>query len=402
MNRRVLFVDDDPSVLAGLRRMLRPMRDEWEMEFVGSGAEALESIDRAPSDVVVTDMRMPGMSGAELLDEVRRRRPETVRIVLSGQSDRESTLRSLGPTHQYLSKPCDSEMLKRTVGRACRLRDLLRDPVLKSLVSGMDSLPSLPARCVELMDLIQSPDASAAKVGDVIAQDMGMTTKILQLVNSAFFGIPRHVSSPAQAVGLLGLETVKALVLSVQVFTQFQGAARSGLALESLWTHSGATGALAKGIAGKESCPRDEIDEAFLAGLLHDVGKLVIAVNLPDKHREVTELAKTDAVPLHSAEMVILGSTHAEVGAYLLGLWGLSDPIVEAVAFHHRPAESAAPEFRPLTAVHVADALEYEAVGAATANPQVDTEHLTMIGRAERLPEWRALAGKTLQRSEAA
>jgi HD-like signal output (HDOD) protein len=100
--------------------------------------------------------------------------------------------------------------------------------------------------------------------------------------------------------------------------------------------------------------------------------------------------------------MVILGSTHAEVGAYLLGLWGLSDPIVEAVAFHHRPAESAAPEFRPLTAVHVADALEYEAVGAATANPQVDTEHLTMIGRAERLPEWRALAGKTLQRSEAA
>src|SRR5580658_4320206 len=186
MNKRILFVDDEPMILQGIQHSLRGMRAEWEVELAGSGAQALETMERTPFDVVITDMRMPGMDGAQLLDLVKARFPRTVRIILSGQSDRETILRSVGPSHQYLSKPCDLDELKQRLIRALALR---------------------------------SPETPIAKIGDLIAQDMGMCAKVLQLANSAFFGLSCHISNPRQAVSLIGAENLQALVLSVQVFS---------------------------------------------------------------------------------------------------------------------------------------------------------------------------------------
>ena len=145
MNKRILFVDDEPAVLQGLQRSLRGMRQEWEMEFAASGREALETMARSPFDVVITDMRMPEMDGAQLLDQVRKRFPQTVRIVLSGQSDRETILRSIGPTHQYMAKPCDLEDLKQKLTHTFALRELLADPRLKEIVCQLENIPSLPS-----------------------------------------------------------------------------------------------------------------------------------------------------------------------------------------------------------------------------------------------------------------
>jgi len=391
MKKRILFVDDEPNVLAGLQRMLRPLRGEWEVTFAQSGPEALEKLAAAPFDVVVSDMRMPGMDGAALLAEVRQRYPGTVRIVLSGHSDKEMILRSVGPAHQYLAKPCDAETLKDTISRACALRNLLADESLKQVIAQMPSLPSLPAVYAELTRTLNSPDASVQAVGRIIASDVGMTAKILQLVNSAFFGLRRHVSSPAEAAVLLGLETIKALVLSVQVFSEFRAAQLEGFSLEALWKHSLATGAGAKQLAADEKSDGKLVDCALMAGLLHDAGKLVLAAHLGPRYGQTIAAARERGLPLWQAERETLGTTHAEVGAYLLGLWGLPDPIVEAIAFHHEPGRCLAQSFGTLTAIHVADFLDHEMRPEAcqTVPSPVDVAYLSRIGAADRLNRWR-------------
>ena len=398
--KRILFVDDETKVLQGLQRMLHPMRHKWQMAFVQSGREALDALAEQSFDVVVSDMRMPGMDGCEVLTEVMRRYPETVRIVLSGYSDKETILRSVGPTHQYLAKPCDSELLKRVIARAYAVRDVLSDDALRQVVSQMQSLPSLPQLYVEMVEELRSPDASIKKVGEVIRKDVGMTAKVLQLVNSAFFGLGRHVSDPAQAAALLGLDALEPLVLSVQVFSQFDGAGATGLCLDALWNHSAATGTLSRRICMGEDCEASVRDHALMAGLLHDVGKLVLATSLPERYRQVVALARDEACTQWQAERQVLGTTHAEVGAYLLGLWGLPDPIVEALAFHHRPNECIETTLTPLTAVHAANALEHEAHRAAQCRGVngLDIDYLARIGLAERLPEWRELCQTGMQK----
>ncbi len=208
MNIKILFVDDEPNVLSGLQRMLRSMSHEWEMKFAGSGREALDILSNESFNVVVSDMRMSGMNGVELLTEVMKRYPQTVRIVLSGYLDREMILKSVRPVHQFISKPCDAEKLKSAIARTMALRGLLAGGTLKKVVSQMDSLPSLPSVYTEIIDELERPESSIQRVGSIVSRDNGMTTKVIQLVNPAFFGVPRHIANPAQAVVLLGLETI--------------------------------------------------------------------------------------------------------------------------------------------------------------------------------------------------
>ncbi len=263
--------------------MLRSMRHEWEMSFAENGAQALQILGERPFDVIVSDMRMPGMDGAELLKRVMERFPQIVRIILSGQSEQESIIRAMSCTHQFLSKPCDPELLKATVSRAFALRDLLANETLKQLVLQIQSLPSLPSIYVELTEALQSPDASTKQIAEIISKDVAMTAKILQLVNSAFFGLRERVSNPAQATTLLGLETIRALALSVNVFCQFDEKELPDFSLSELWSHSLTVGTLAKAICKSNSRESKMCDEALVAGFLHDAGTLVLAANLPKK-----------------------------------------------------------------------------------------------------------------------
>ncbi len=396
---RILFVDDEPRILAGLRRTLRPMRREWDMSFVESAQEALDFLSAQPCDVIVSDMRMPGMGGMDLLRRVRKLHPHIVRIALSGQADEEAILRSADAVHQFLAKPCAAEMVKSTVTRACTLRELVEGEKLRRLITKMESLPSLPALYHELIDEIQSPDASLKRVGQIVAQDMGMSAKILQLVNSAFFGIQQHVTSPTQAVNLLGLDIIKALVLSVHVFSQFEQDAVGGQSLGALWRHSVVVGAFARQIARAEGSDRKSVDAAFVAGMLHDVGKLVLAVNLPTTYQAVGALVELEGTSLFEAERKQLGANHAQVGAYLLGLWGLPHPVVEATAFHHEPNSQAADHFTGTTAVHVANGLDHErhASDEVGVPPAFDLSHLARLGLTERLLVWRPLCMEVIE-----
>jgi HD-like signal output (HDOD) protein/CheY-like chemotaxis protein len=398
--KKLLFVDDDPNILKGLGRLLHCMRAEWSMEFAESGPQALEMLSRESFDVVVSDMRMPGMDGAQLLSEVMVRYPQTVRIILSGQSDHEFVLRSVGPTHQFLSKPCDPQVLQSVVARACTLRDLVASESLRKTISKVRSLPSPPGLYLQLVEELKSDQSSLQRVGEIISGDVGMSTKVLQLVNSAFFGLPRHLSTPAEAACYLGVETIKALVLSINAFSQLKGDALGDFSIDWLFEHSLATGRLAREIAQAERATARARDEAMMAGMLHDVGQLVLATELAGPFLGAVRVAEHHRIPMWKAELEALGASHAEVGAYLLGLWGLPQPIVEAVAYHHQPGVPLAhsrceanPSFLAAW-VHAADALLGEARDPRSPGvaPALDLDCLRASGLADRVPVWRELA----------
>lgn len=391
--KRILFVDDEPLMGDLFRLMFESMKDQWELYFANSGPEALELLERVPCDVVVSDMRMPGMNGAQLLNEVLKRHPRTARIILSGYAEREAVARCLGAAHQFLQKPSDVLSLKSTLERVCALDLFLEDDRLRTLLGQMSVLPSLPSLYFRMLQELQSPDASADRIGELIAMDPAMTAKLLQLVNSAFFGVARKVSNPIEAVQFLGVGTIRSLALSLHVFSCFSQARAAEFGFERIWSHSLTVGVFAKRLSQLEGLESMSCEEAFVAGLLHDVGKLMLMANRPEDYRTVLALAQRKELPLTAAEAKVFGATHAEVGAYLLGLWGLPVPIVEAVALHHQPATGIQAEFSPLTAVHVANVLEAERSrpGDKSSLPTLDMEYLSRLRQGDRLERWRQL-----------
>jgi HD-like signal output (HDOD) protein/CheY-like chemotaxis protein len=391
MAKRILFVDDEPMVLSGLQRSLRVMRSEWEMVFAPGGNAALAAMDLQPFDIIVTDMRMPGMDGAQLLEEVQKRSPHTLRMVLSGQSDRETILRSVNPAHQFISKPCEVEELRSRLTRAFALKDLLQDPVLRELATKIDKLPSLPHVYLQLNQELRRPEPELHKIDELIGADMAMTAKILKLVNSAFFCLPCEISRASHAIKLLGLDTLRALVLTAHVFEQFDSRLLTPEDVQQISDHSLAVSNSARKIALFEHADQRTQDESFTAGLLHDAGKLILASTLGKKYSEVLEHREKADIGLYAAEFDLLGCSHAQVAAYLFGLWGLPGTIVEAVAWHHDPSESLSVKFSPLAAVHVASAYHDEKSTARLRDrTPVDTVFLAGIGCAEREQVWRS------------
>jgi HD-like signal output (HDOD) protein len=392
MSKRILFVDDEAMVLSGLQRSLRSMRNEWDMAFVTSGAEALRQMEQAPFDVIVTDMRMPAMSGAQLLEEVKRRFPQCFRIVLSGQADEESIMRAVDPAHQYLSKPCDANELKKRLARAFTVRGLLRNAELQAVVSRLQAMPSLPALYIEVTNELENDEPSITRIANLISEDMAMTAKMLQLVNSAFFGLRGRVSNPVQAVQLLGLDTLRALVLSTHVFDRFRSGSEilGEQEVAYLWKHSFVVARFAKHIAAIEKADRQTLDDCFTAGLLHDSGKLILSSVMGEQYQTALELVKRQEKGLIDAETEILGCTHAEITACLLGLWGLPEQVIEGVAQHYCPVGPGQPGFSTVLATHAATYFhEQQAQFWMRDGSSLNLEYLTQCGFGDREETWR-------------
>jgi HD-like signal output (HDOD) protein len=394
--RRVLFVDDEPRILEGLRRMLRSQRHAWEMAFAPGGEAALALMEASAFDVIVSDMRMPGMDGATLLCRVREQYPQVVRIVLSGHTELSTALRVVPVAHQFLAKPCDAEMLRVAIERACHLKALLNDDSIRRTVGALGDLPSLPRTYEALALALADPDTSLQKIARIVEQDVGISAKILQLVNSAFFGIAHSMTNIQSAVSYLGINTLKSLILSVEVFHVFEPKAPlPGFSLEKLQRHA----RLAAHIAARLPVPKHLTDIALVAGMLHDVGKLILAWKLPARFKELLVDAAEEPCPLYRVEEREYGFSHAEIGAYLLGLWGLPYTVVEAVALHHGPNRVPHQNFDAVSAVYVANLLAHE---LEAPSPEVllengvetNQEELAALGVQDDLSDWRALAAE--------
>lgn len=390
--KRVLFVDDEDMVLLGLRRLLRAGGKPWELEFSLGGEAALRACEVNSFDVVVSDMRMPGMDGLELLTEIRDRFPGTARMILSGYSAPQSALSAVGVAHRFLSKPCDAAELESAIERVCVLRDALNSEELQKVVGVIGPLPSLSETFRALTKLIESPAATVRQVADVVRRDPPMAAKVLQLVNSAFFGPAQTVSSLHVAVSHLGMSTIRNLVLVADAFRVFTpGPQISSGEVEALWEHS----RRAALIAGKLPMERSIRELTVIAALLHDIGRLVLMSKMPAQFCAVRALVREKNCAVFEAEQQLLGVSHAEIGAYLLGLWGIPVEIVDAVLSHHRPVPVAGADFGVLEAVFVADLLAHEALpedGVSYEMREPDRICLEQMGLLDRLPEFRRLA----------
>ncbi|HUJ21720.1 MAG TPA: response regulator [Bryobacteraceae bacterium] len=391
--RHILFVDEDPRFLDDLKEMSRQMPAAWQPAFRATARDALRELDQHDFDVIVTGARLPDMPGFELLAEVRQRYPQAVRIVFWHGKKEDLAIRAANTAHQYLVKPCDVMTLRRTLDMALRLRDMLAAPKLQTLISRIASLPSLPALYNQLIESLNDPDVSSRELGEIISQDVGLTSKILQIANSAFFGLYRYVASPAEAAVYLGVDTIRSLTLSAGVFSAFRQNGPPRDFLEQLQRHSTTTGMVASLIAKAERCSKRDCDTSMLGGLLHDAGKLVLAVHYPSEYADLLAGANNNGRTHSEAEQQTFGATHAEMGAYLLWLWGFPDPVCNAVAYHHRPAEFSPNRFSAAGAIHIADALDHEAGDPLGTGPRsrFDESYLAALGLSDRIPEWRSL-----------
>lgn len=335
-------------------------------------------------------MRMPQMNGAQLLKEVMLRFPLAVRLVLSGHADSDLVAQCLGVAHQYISKPCDAEQLKSMIRNACLIGGGHVTLKVKQLLGSIDRLPSMPQVYLQLEKALASEATSSEELGDIIQTDMGMTAKILKIVNSAFFGLRRTVSSPHEAVVYLGTDTIKVLVLANSIFQSAEPLGTSCLNLNDLWRHSLTVAQGAKRIAELEKASREVREQTLVGGILQDVGILVLASNFPEAYDRAAAIALAEKLLIPTVEQEEFGVTHAEVGTYLLGLWGIPAPVLKIVGMHHRPQLIREPGFVPEVAVYAADVLAGERGG----NPLFRTgwfDHQAMVrlGCEDKLPLWR-------------
>lgn len=334
--RRILFVDDEPRVLDGLENVVFSRHREWHCDFAGGGVEALELMGRHAYDILVTDIRMPGMDGAELLGHVRDEHPAVVRVVLSGHCELEVAMRALPLAHQLLGKPCEPATLLGMLQRALEVQSLISEPEVRALLGKVSRLPMRPRIYHQLQTLLESETASLDDVAELISRDVGISSHLLHIANTAFFSRGRPATSLRQVVTRLGVNLVRELTLAAEMMGPLTKEV-AGMCLDRQQQHSLECARLAAGHV-KDAKLRDD---AFLAGLLHDSGKLALAAALPETYADVLQKAAAEARPLSLVEIERFGVSHADVGAYLLGLWGVSFNVCNAVGAHNRPEEFA-------------------------------------------------------------
>lgn len=370
MEINILFVDDDVYFMKDIRKAVKSLNNKWTMHFAKNGREAMSILEEKKNiDLIITNLRMPKMDGAELLGLVKKIYPHIIRIIYSISSDKAMLFNTTNVAHQFFVKNLPPEIFCKKIEKTFFLRKHLHNENLLKLITGMENLPSLPDVFFQLEQALRSPKVSASQVGEIISNDIAMTARILQFVNSPFFGLQNKVTDTVQAVSLLGINTVKSLALHLKVFSAFNLPKNLNFSIEELWIHSYRVATTAKQLVQLTANTQQMMDDANVAGILHDIGKLILC-NVPGYFKNVHELMREDNMSYVDAEYKIYGTSHAEVGAYLLAVWGLSDDIVETVAFHHHPSKVNKGNFSVITAVHLANALVHFA-------PYIDLQHLT-------------------------
>ncbi|GAB4137911.1 HDOD domain-containing protein [Thermopirellula anaerolimosa] len=401
--KRIYFVDDEPRVVDGLRRMLRSQRDEWEMSFFHSGQAALEAMAEREPDIVVSDMRMPGMNGAELLDEVRRRHPGTVRLILSGQCDRSAVLDAAGPAHQFLSKPCSAEVLRNTISRIFDVQDQLANAEVRTAVSRLEALPVAANRLRIISDVLSQPEISEAELIRLVTDDSTLFTKCLQLVGSGFLGTQHAVSDPAEIVPALGADTFRSLVFEKRIFPALPEEPILETAADLFQKMSRATAETARRIAAEETDDERTVRLAEMGGRLARIGVAVLAVIDPAKYVQIWRLSVRQKISRIELEIQFFGVHRADVGAYLLGLWGLSPQLVEIVRNASCPRRAPDRTFSALTAVHAACVLVDQAMSEMLhPNHPLDALYLQDVGVISRIDRWQQIAGAVVEEFELA
>ena len=370
---KVLFVDDEPRILDGLRRSLRGKRSEWDMSFAPGGEPALELLAAAAHDVIVSDMRMPGMDGAELLTRVSNQYPEVARVVLSGHTEPEAAIRVAIAGHRFLTKPTETETLTGVIEQLIVKTSGSHGSEARRIAGTACSLPTLPTQVAELIAALAEQESDVARLPQAVALDTGLTAKLLQLSNSAFFGARPKNAGIAAVVTAMGVPTIQALVTATAAHwssTDWDPDTERYLRLAR--RHAVATACLVESVASPAHRPY-----AHAAALLQDVGALAALAGVAGGVRHDVDLSAgtCEGLPLR------------EVGVELMHLWGLPTPVATAVAERDLPHTAAAPGLGVSGAVRVAHLLIQRTGSSVTEGGEHDQElqallaHPQMVAR---------------------
>lgn len=403
--KNILFVDDNEHVISGIQRQLRPFREQWNLFFATSGPKALELMEQQHIDLIVSDMLMPEMRGDELLKKVSTLYPGTVRMILSGYADEETLKSGLEVAHQYLSKPCTPETLREAISQIFKIQACVSSPRIIDGIGNPNSLPSLPKIYQELTRAIADEETTIQDLANIFAQDMVLSAKLLQLVNSPYFGLNRVVSNLPEAINLIGIRKLNNLVLSVHIKNAFPVKnPEMEKYMQYIWQDAGRTAELAKQIALSENQQEDRPDQAYLGGLLHNMGLLIFLSRGGDQLRDMMKQVKDTDIPIDELEMTYFGFTRAEAAAYLLSLWKIPPRIIESILLQNIPNETDYEGVNALTAVHVAACLLKPSVIEGydrLFDRALDMNYLQRLNKVECLPKWQALAEKVINQFSA-
>jgi len=387
---RVMFVDDDPMVVRGIARNMSMMGGKMAITVRTSATEALASLGKELVDVIITDLCMPGVDGSALLEEVRTHYPTVLRFVLSGEAKPEIMVRATRTAHQYLSKPCETALLHKTIVDMLARMETIKNPEVAQTISHLEGVPSRQASLAEFIRLLNDNSTPLDQITGSLKQDPGLCARLLKVANSPYFGHSGSVESLDDAIGLLGLDMVVSMAASHKLFAVTPPPPASNLHLDALWEHCVYVSTLVRQIGYKLKVSPSVLREAGTAALLHDIGKLVLAYAVPSGFAAAYVRAKADHMPGWQAEYYFFGNHHAEIGGCLLKLWGLPAAVVDAVSMHHTPHHSTEVAVGPVTLLHIADTLAHAGTNDGTTN-FLDLAHLKALGQPDNLNYWLTL-----------
>jgi HD-like signal output (HDOD) protein/ActR/RegA family two-component response regulator len=347
----LLLVDDDPFILEALADVIGARRPGWSVSRESSTEGVLTRLAKEPVDAVVVDIGLDAEDGATVLERIRRSFPSVLRVVLSGSVEVAARSRAAVAAHRFLSKPCDASRLVAVVEQSLAVRAFVEDRAVCAVLGAIGPLPAVPQVYVALTRALQNPSTSLLTMAAIVEQDVATCAKVLQFANSGFFALGRPITDVKSAISYLGLDLLRGLVLSAGALTAFRPRTGQQFSPTALVEHGLSVAQTAKSLCDG----RLPSNDVFVTAMLHDVGKLVLATHLPLHFDKAMSRALATGAPLHTVEREVNGFTHAQLGAYLLGLWGLPPSIVEAVAFHHEPGKLPHDSFHLADAIHAAD-----------------------------------------------
>ncbi len=386
--KKLLVVGSDADQTTSISSALGA---EWQVISSPSGESALEEMAAGGTAALLCAVNLPGMSGADLVKAVSDQFPATVRFLMYKESEKAVLTQAVSAVHQHVPLPLDPAALKRALGHSMNLHGLLANEELAERVMAIGGLPSPPEIYNKLVAELNSEDANIQSISSLISRDVGITAKVLQMVNSAYFGLSSQVSSVQHATSMLGLDAVTSIVLSAGAFQQFKASPIAGYSIESVYSHSVAIGAKSRLLATAFGLNRKLAEDALLAGMLSDIGQVVMLTYFAEEFEAAIEMATAENIPLDQAERATFGVSDAKLGAYLLSLWGMPDPILEAVALHCVPHKTVSPALNVLAAVHLAYATDWDETHNVRdgAGSVVDMAYVKSLGIGDQLESLR-------------
>lgn len=370
MKTSILFVTTDEKLMSELIRNIVPIQDDYTIFFADNGERCLQILANNKIDFVFSSANIIMPTGANILNEIKRLFPEVIRFALVPNLDNQTVAQISQYVHQLVPPPYTKETIVERIQRTLHIQKILNNEKVVNLVKNTTTLPSLPEIYIQIEQETAKPDFSLIKIANLISKDPNLTAKILQIVNSAYFGLQKEVTNINFALSYLGVNVIKSLIFYIHLFSHFKITSENRKHLEKFWQHSLVVASNSYHLANKYLQEKYEIDSSYTAGVLHDVGKFIL-LNTYTYPQNIILLAEQKAIDNLEAELEIYECTHAEIGAYLLGLWGFPLHIVEAVAYHHQPSLLNKSKLNLATIIHLADFLYYV--------PRLDVEHIREI-----------------------